>query len=380
MPSVAGETPRPHGWPRAYRWLAWFFAAYPLVAILTTRPDPIDAGLAVIATALFVGLILIGWRVPVADPRRRSWWAVAAVFGILVIAVATSARGNETWLAFFYFASTGASPLLPRQRTLALIGIAGATAGLTLLVLTRDLGGAALQGVSVVVIGLLVFSVNETRRTNRALVEARYEIARLAVADERARIARDLHDTLGHSLTLIALKSELAGRVIRDDPDRALGEIYDVEHAAREALASVRETVTGYRTPTLAAELTDARRTLAAASIDTEIDGTDVPLSPAIDAVFAWTVREAVTNAVRHSGATRLRIRIRQSGDWATVEVSDDGRGPASGPEASIEGTGLKGLAERIHALGGQFDAGPAGGGGFRLDVRLPRDPAKVDA
>jgi two-component system, NarL family, sensor histidine kinase DesK len=380
-------------WPRPYRLVAWFFAAYPLVAILTTRPDPVDAALAAVATALFVGLILVGWRTAPTDARRRSWWAVAAVAGILAIAVAITFRGHETWLAFFYFASAGASPLQPRQRTITLITICGAVAGGATFWLTTDIGAAALQGASVAVVGLLIFSLNETRRTNRALTEARDELARLAVIDERARIARDLHDTLGHSLSLITLKSELAGRLLPDDPDRARAEIADVERAAREALASVRETVTGYRRPTIEDELTKARQALAAANIETEIDAPAANLPPAVDAVVAWTIREAVTNAVRHSGATKVRIGIRRVGNWAEADVVDNGRGPDAMAAAMSDGTGLAGLAERIHALGGRFDAGPAeparpaalagpdwaagaGGRGFRLDVRLPLDPA----
>jgi two-component system, NarL family, sensor histidine kinase DesK len=382
MTGLSPDARRQSTWPRLYRLAAWFFAAYPLIAILANRPDPVDAALAAAATALLVGLILVGWRTRPGDARRRSWWSVAAVVAILVIAVAITARGHETWLAFFYFASAGASPLQPRQRTIALITISGVVAGVAAYAATGDLGGAALQGASVAVVGLLVFSVNETRRMNRALIEARDELARLAVADERARIARDLHDTLGHSLSLITLKSELAGRLLPADPARAKAEIADVEKAAREALASVRETVTGYRRPTIDAELANARQTLAAANIEAEIDETAADLPPAIDAVVAWTIREAVTNAVRHSGATRVRISVRRSGDWAEADVVDNGRGSAAGLGRATEGSGLAGLAERIHALGGRFEAGPAGpagGDGFRLDVRLPLNPAAAE-
>jgi two-component system sensor histidine kinase DesK len=203
-------------------------------------------------------------------------------------------------------------------------------------------------------------------------------VARLAVADERARIARDLHDTLGHSLSLIALKSELAGRLLPSDPGRSATEIADVERVAREALASVRETVSGYRTPSLAAELSGVRETLETARIQPEIEATSDELPPAVDAVLAWTVREAITNVVRHSGARNVQIRVTRDGDWASARISDDGRGAADDRNVINEGggMGLAGLSERIAALGGVLEAGAPPGGGFQLDVRLPLDPS----
>ena len=365
-------------WPRVYRWVALFFVGYPLIVVFTSRPDPVEATAALAATAIFLGLIWVGWKVPPTDPRRSSWVATTGVLTILAIAILVALRGRVEWLAFFYYASCGASPLLPRNRTLALITISGLAAGATIIALGGDIGSALLQGMSVAVIGLLIFSVNETRRTNRALVAARHELARLAVADERARIARDLHDTLGHSLSLIALKSELAGRLLPEDPSRAATEVADVERVAREALASVRETVSGYRTPTLAAELSEARETLEAARIEPRIDRSPVELPPAVDAVLAWTVREAITNVVRHSGATHATIRISSDSEWASADISDDGRGAADGRDVVNDGggMGLAGLSERIAALGGHLEAGSAPGGGFRLDVRLPLDPA----
>jgi two-component system sensor histidine kinase DesK len=301
---------------------------------------------------------------------------VGAVVAIVAIATVVVIHGRGAWGAFFYFASAGASPLLPRERTIALISGTGIVAGIATFAVSGDPGGSLLQGVSVAVVGLLVFTVNEARRANRALAEARDELARLAVADERARISRDLHDTLGHSLALITLKSELAGKLLPAEPERARLEIADVERAARDALASVRETVTGVARPTLDGELAIARRTLEAANIELDVATLPEALPEAVDAVLAWTIREAVTNAVRHSGARRLRIRIDRDTAWATADVIDDGKGQATGADEASAGGGLRGLAERISALGGRFEAGPAAGGGFRLAVRLPLDPA----
>jgi two-component system sensor histidine kinase DesK len=213
-------------------------------------------------------------------------------------------------------------------------------------------------------------------RANRELRAARDEIARLAVAEERLRFARDLHDLLGHTLSLIALKSELAGRLVRPAPERAVAEIGDVEAAARTALHEVREAVAGYRQPALVSELAAARELLEAAGIAVSLTGTPpVALPSGVEATLAWTVREGVTNVIRHSRAHQCAIRLTRQEDGVGVEVSDDGEAGGSlamQPTASGAGSGLRGLAERVSALGGTFEAGPRAGGGFRLAVSLP--------
>jgi two-component system, NarL family, sensor histidine kinase DesK len=227
------------------------------------------------------------------------------------------------------------------------------------------------------VIGLVVYSAIAVRRTNRALVAARHELARLAVADERARIARDLHDTLGHSLSIIALKSELAGRLVDDDPARAKVEMADVERVARESLSAVRETIGGYRQPTLAAELAGARSALAAAGIDGRVEPAPEGIPAAIDAVLGWAVREGVTNIVRHGRAGSAEIRVELTGATAGVDirndrVADTAGGSGIGHSRVGGGSGLAGLRERVAAFGGGVEAGPTDGGGFRLRVWVP--------
>jgi two-component system sensor histidine kinase DesK len=233
-------------------------------------------------------------------------------------------------------------------------------------------------GVTVATISLTLFALSALGRSNRELQAARRDLADLAVAEERARIARDLHDTLGHSLSLIALKSELARRILPDDPVRAATEIADVERVAREALGSVRETVSGYRQPTLAMELAGARAALSAAGIDGDVEPAPEGLPREVDAVLGWAVREGVTNVLRHSDAGRARIRVIVDDGTRAVEVEDDGAGSdreggalgagAGGPA----GSGLTGLRERATALGGSLEAGPMPGRGFRLRVTLP--------
>jgi two-component system, NarL family, sensor histidine kinase DesK len=182
-----------------------------------------------------------------------------------------------------------------------------------------------------------------------------------------------LHDLLGHSLSSIALKSELAGRLLPADPDRAAVEVHDIEGVARKALREVREAVTGYRQPTLDEELAGAREMLEAAGISCETERNVGVLPNDVDAVLAWAVREGTTNVIRHSHATRCQIRLIQDGEQIHAEITDDGLGaPSEGDETHPSGSGLSGLAERVAANYGIFEAGSRPEGGFRLHVSLP--------
>ena len=295
---------------------------------------------------------------------------------LLLLAVATVRHRPErrALYPFYFYASTGASALLPPRRAIGLTILSGIMAGFAIYFVSQDAASAIVQGVSVTIIGVTVFSTGQVR-ANRELVEARHELARLAVADERVRIARDLHDSIGQSLSVITLKSELASRLLPDQPERAKREIQDIERVSREAMVSVRDTVGGYRRPTLEGELAAAREVLAAADM---IETVDDGLPPIVDAVLAWTVREGITNVVRHSGARQVRIHIDRRGQWAEATIIDDGSGARAGAGAGTalaedgRGSGLTGLSERVKALGGRFEAGPVASGGFRLDVSLP--------
>ena len=202
---------------------------------------------------------------------------------------------------------------------------------------------------------------------NQQLSQAREQIARLAVGEERLRFARDLHDLLGHSLSVIALKSELAGRLIKTTPGLAANEVEDIEQVARDALREVRDAVAGYRQPSLSAELAGAREALTAAGIELRAEGEHMPLPPAVEAVLAWALREGVTNVMRHSQAKRCNIRIFKKDGSAAVEVVDDGRGGTPEP-----GSGLHGLRERVLERGGTLTAEPLPHEGFRLRVTVP--------
>jgi two-component system sensor histidine kinase DesK len=230
---------------------------------------------------------------------------------------------------------------------------------------------------------LTAFALQGTRyllTVNRELQEARDELARNAVADERLRFARDLHDLLGHSLSLIALKSELAGRLAEADPPRARAEMADVEDAARRALAEVRDAVSGYRQVSCAQSLAEARAALSGAGIAVRAPDR-VPVLPAgVDAALGWVVREATTNVLRHSGARTVTIDVAGDGVRAVLTVTDDGAG--TGERLTVlggsPGSGLAGLRERVAALGGELTAGSADGDGYRLRAQVPLVPTSV--
>jgi two-component system sensor histidine kinase DesK len=205
------------------------------------------------------------------------------------------------------------------------------------------------------------------------LRKARATVAQLAANEERLRLARDLHDLLGHSLSLITLKSELAGRMLPDHPDKAAQQVADIEQVSRQALVDVREAVTGYRRPRLSDELAGAQVALTAAGVEAH-----VPAEPDLGGVadegestLAWALREAVTNVVRHSGASRCTVDVlrRQTLDGAFLELSVEDNG--SGGPGTEPGNGLTGLAERLEKAGGQLEAGRVKRG-FRLVARVP--------
>ena len=204
------------------------------------------------------------------------------------------------------------------------------------------------------------------------LRSSRDEVARLAaadaVADERLRFARDLHDLLGHSLSVIVLKAELARRLLELEgaPAQARDEVADVEDIARRALEEVREAVTGYRARSLPSELDRARVALEAAGVEALVKTDAVSLPPDIETLLAQVVREATTNVVRHSRARHVVFELSRSAGEVRLEVSDDGIGVPPGAAVDGEGTGLRGLAERIAQAGGSLAAGPRADGGFR--------------
>lgn len=213
--------------------------------------------------------------------------------------------------------------------------------------------------VFVVVIGAVNVVSAQRRRADRLLRVAREEVERLAAVAERERIARDLHDLLGHTLSVIRIKAELAARLAERDPPRAAHEMREVETTARDALREVRTAVRGYRAHGLDGEIASAKIALEGAGVafryDRTLDGT---LPAEVEGVLALVVREAVTNVLRHAGASRCAVELAPAGPGAArLEVRDNGRGALRGraedATAAPEGSGLRGIGERLRSLGG---------------------------
>ncbi|MFD7137496.1 sensor histidine kinase [Streptomyces sp. NPDC059894] len=302
-----------------------------------------------------------------------SLGVLAAQSTVLVLAL-----GRE-WLVLFVYVSIASGAALPPR--MARWTIPAACALMAVLACAVPGGRAYLAGLLVPALlgGFAMTGVRELVRTTIALREARATVAQLAANEERLRLARDLHDLLGHSLSLITLKSELAGRMLPDRPDQAAQQVADIEQVSRQALVDVREAVTGYRRPRLATELAGAGVALTAAGVTARVpadpDLADVLAGVAeqSESALAWALREAVTNVVRHSGARRCTVELlrRQSLDGPVLElvVEDDGSGGADGGP----GNGLTGLGERLQKAGGTLEAGGTRHG-FRLVARVPAD------
>jgi two-component system sensor histidine kinase DesK len=204
-------------------------------------------------------------------------------------------------------------------------------------------------------------------RSNLDLKVANEEIARLAVVEERTRFSRDLHDVLGHTLTVVTVKSELAQRLVTIDPAKAEAEIADIERLTRSALADLRLAVSNYRETSLDGELVAAKTALDAAGIESHLPESVTPLDPHHQGVFAWVLREGVTNVIRHSGATACWVII----DDRSLTVADDGRGPGdTAMDTVVMGNGLRGLRERSTEACAELLIGQSAHGGFELVVR----------
>lgn len=228
--------------------------------------------------------------------------------------------------------------------------------------------------------GLVMFIMRRFFTTIGLLREAREELAHAAVADERTRFARDLHDLLGHTLSVIVVKAQVVRRLVDRDATKAAAAAADIETIGRQALVEVREAVTGYRQRGLAAELDGARAALADAGITATVRRAAGNLDEAADALLGWAVREATTNVIRHSAATHCTISLRYADDQAILQVADDGTGADPAGLAGLGGgNGLRGLAERFEAAGGTVRT--AGGRhGFTLTATVPATVGRMDA
>ncbi|WP_368565114.1 sensor histidine kinase [Pseudoxanthomonas sp. UTMC 1351] len=240
------------------------------------------------------------------------------------------------------------------------------------------LGWSLLYMASAVLVGLAVglmnISVARRAQADAALALSHEEVRRLAALAERERIGRDLHDLLGHTLSLVALKSDLAGKLMTRDPLAAKREIDDVSRVARDALSQVRRAVSGIRAAGLAAELASAKLLMESDGVAFAYQADPKPIPPELETVLALAVREAVTNIQRHARAGKAEVSVHFTGGQVILRVVDDGRG-----SAVIPGNGLTGMRERLEALGGGLRIDSAPNRGTTLEVQLPLPPADRD-
>ncbi|SPE43601.1 Integral membrane sensor signal transduction histidine kinase [Candidatus Sulfopaludibacter sp. SbA3] len=346
--------PKDQDWtPYGYLIYLLYYASVPFIVPATAWERAISTGSVAIALPLyFWGYWLRG---------RRALWVVGA------FVVLGSALGHINPAASVFFVY-GASYLGKAFEALTAYKYLG---GILVLigVETWLLQWQAFMWIPAVVftalIGSVVIQQHHSKRLTEKLLRAQEETERMAKMAERERIARDLHDLLGHTLSVIILKSELASRLAEKDPGRAALEIRDVERISREALSQVRSAVRGYRSAGLASELREAQQALETAGVHLEASVSPPELSPLQESVFALSLREAVTNVVRHAQATVCRLSLQQNGAFCEMEIADNGRGGAL-----VEGNGLSGMRQRVEALGGALESD--GSRGTRLRIRVP--------
>ena len=343
-----------------YLWLFWligFFAKWFFVPI-----EPVELMLALLTLPVFLALYFNGfWH----SGRR----VLVNIAGILLIALVWTPF-NPNAMTFFIYGSAFIGRAVRPPRAYAWL------AGVVLLIavewLVFDLPDVVLLfgGALSVLIGAASIHSDELDRQEAALKVSQAEVRRLAAVAERERIARDLHDLLGHTLSLITIKAELAAKLAARGDSRAEQEIREVERISRGALREIREAVTGLRRADLDTELANARLACEAVGVSFSVDRSAFDPSPDREAVLALCLREAITNVVRHAAAGRCRASLAREGRWIRLTVEDDGRG------GSVrEGAGLAGMRERVEQAGGEMTIETARG--VTLTVRIPADPRR---
>lgn len=351
VPAESGQ-----GWV-VYLWL--IYLAFFFVEWLFRPVSIFEIGLAAITMALFLVLYFSAWR-------RKGASALAHIAAIAALGAAWTPFNAGASVLFIYAASFAFRVGPPRRA----IVVVFAVAALACLIAwwSQPVMHYWLPGVFVsLIIGVANIYFGERERHNAELRLTQAEVRRLARVAERERIARDLHDVLGHTLSLIAVKSELAGRLIDKNPARARDELASIEQSARTALSEVRQAISGFNEQTLEQALEQARLTLRAADVELELETgelVDVPLQQ--QAMLSLVIREAITNVLRHAAARVCRIRLSDDSDVLRLEISDDGRG-----QVRPDGSGVQGMRARVEALGGEFDIGHERG--VRLIARIPR-------
>jgi two-component system sensor histidine kinase DesK len=353
--------------PGARRWYlgSLWGLFYLLIPVVIVWIDGIPFSEGVLFTAL---IVVVGVVYVILPPLlwNRPWPVALAVLVIYLglVSLAFPFIGlNAIWL-WIYLPLIAAMSQLPTVFVITVIGVIGA-GQITLLTATNSWADYWYSVALTLSVSVMMFSFSQQIRTVQRLRNAQGEIARLAVVEERERFARDMHDVLGHSLTVVTVKSQLARRLVTQDPERAERELDDIEQLTRAALTDLRASVAGYRAMSLATELAAANAALTAADIVPHLPSSADVVEPRLRETFAWVLRESVTNVVRHSHARNCWVAVERH----TISVADDGRGLSAGVPI---GHGLDGLRERAAMVGADLTTTPTEGGGTLVTVRAP--------
>lgn len=326
-------------------WL--FFLLEPFLAGWALR-DEVRGVVGMTATVVFGAVYLALWlrgrvlrqRLVLNPPPATAAGYLAALVGLGALVVAMVGEPGLACSVYVAVACVMVFPLRVAAPLVGVVAVAVLAAGSL-----ETWGSQVGTAFSVLAASLAIVGLRAVMSRNIDLIRAHEVNAALAVENERSRFARDLHDILGHSLTVITVKAELAQRLLDVDPERARAEVADLERLSRDALADVRHAVEGYRELTLPGEIARARNVLTTLGVTAEVPGSADEVPSELRELFAWTIREGVTNVVRHAGARSCSVLLTAS----SVEVRDDGRGCPSG---SAGGSGLAGLRERAAAAG----------------------------
>ncbi|MBX7465206.1 sensor histidine kinase [Streptomyces sp. MAG02] len=377
LPSRGKEATELPGPPaNGYTFLPWLLMGTgPVVEVAKGKvAHPVLGGLGILAFAVLYALVAFR----ALDKRRRAQRPTLVLLGALTAVTYALGLGyGGVWLLFFPLLSLTCGAALRDRRLGYVILTLAVSVGVISGIKTGDPWDNMTIAYGTFLSGMVIAALLSLSETVRELRDTRQELARTAVEKERLRFSRDLHDLLGHTLSVIVVKSEAARRIAPRDLDAALGQVADIEAVGRQALTEIREAVTGYREGSLATELDRARSALSAAEVEPVVRQSGPPLPAQAEALLGWVVREAVTNVVRHSAASRCEIVVDGTPERVTLTVTDDGRGApaAPAPTPRIGGNGLTGLTERLAAAGGSLTAGPAPRTGFQVSAELPVDP-----
>jgi len=356
-----------------FGWTPYLWLPYLVFFYLNYSGKPFGAlrwTLYVIAGLVFIALYFRAYYVAHRGVTRELGWVIAAI----TLLGCGFMWPNGNGLVFFIYAAALCGSLGSIKKGVRALLLIFAAALISAYAVKLNIWALFYVLFFVIVLGLANLYFGEMNRKNRALKLSQEEIRKLAASAERERIGRDLHDLLGHTLTLITVKAELAAKLAERDLAGAAREIRDVERISRDALAQVREAVGGYRSGDLTGELANARVALTAADVKLAEKVDPPKLSPAQDSVLAMVLREAVTNVIRHSGAQHCRIELENRDRQVRLLIEDDGRGGKM-----QEGNGLKGMRERLREISGHLEI-DSGHSGPRVAIVLPvASPATHD-